>query len=405
MDVDSEDRAASDQELNARIIQEINDFRAASPGSFKQTLHAPWEPILLLEIMLSKFLATGTKAPDTNTCADYMSETPMLWAGLSAAYSAMSFSQLFNPVYMPFLRDLTNQEVGRFPSLSVHNLESAFREPYQGTTPQLLIKVLNEYWLSRARPPSERPYNWSLSIIQSSGMGKSRMVEEATFSIFTIPLNICEELGNGHNTYPPPDRKFRNYFQEHGMKSDLLLQTEYAVILHLLFTKAAALLKGPIFKHNSTAPLARQWANYLNEGRTDTEVGMNRKGFLDSVADQAMKVMSGGTNGCCHLLNFLGKIRSSLGVQLEPNGYITAMKRSCHEFTKAFSGTGLKCIVYFDEAHQLTEPVPPQTQNETRRCSPYHNLGKFSSSEIRSLACQPSISSHDSGPPPLPSFY
>ncbi|KAF8325289.1 uncharacterized protein EI90DRAFT_2189690 [Cantharellus anzutake] len=132
---------------------------------------------------------------------------------------------------------------------------------------------------------SLRPYNLSLSVIQSSGMGKSRMVAEASLSVFTIPINIREELGHGlENT------EFRRYFQGHHAKSDLRLQAEYAITLSVLFTKAAALLEKPRFKYKTGAELAYEWAEYLDEGRTDTEVGMNRKVFLDSVVDGARKL-------------------------------------------------------------------------------------------------------------------
>ncbi|KAF8343845.1 uncharacterized protein EI90DRAFT_3284422 [Cantharellus anzutake] len=360
MDVDPKYGAARDQPLNTRIIQAINHYRTTNPGTFGQRLQAArLEPIILLELMLLTYLPTGTEAPDRDTCVGYIEGNPNLWAKLVAAYGCKSFSKLFNLVDMPFLRGLTNQEIGRFPgSLSVYALQSAFEEPYQGETPQLLVNILNDYWRS-----CERPYSWSLPVIQSSGMGKSRMVSEAALSVFTIPINIREELGDGIQAYPPPDKKFRDYFRGHQMKSDLRLQAEYAIILSLLFTKATALLEKSIFEPG--AALAWQWANYLNEGRTDREVGTNRKEFLDSVVDRAMKIRSG----------------LDAEVQKKLVLCIAEMKESCRILVRTISGNDqrteeVKCVVYFDEAHQLTESILLEMQNRTRRHSPYQNLGK-----------------------------
>ncbi|KAF8324295.1 uncharacterized protein EI90DRAFT_3075735 [Cantharellus anzutake] len=258
---------------------------------------------------------------------------------------------------------LTNQESGGLPGL-----QSAFQEPYRGETHKLLIETLNKYSQPSGYGPSHRPYNLSLSVIQSSGMGKSRMVHEAAHSVFTIPINIREEFGPVLKSYPPPDEEFRHYFQEHDTKSDLRLQAEYAIILGVLFTKAAELLEKPIFEHKTGTALASEWANYLNEGQTSTEVGTNRKKFLDSVVDRARQLQSAE----------LGVPRQNeKEAQRKLHLLIPWMQDSCRKFIKAISSDDgraedVKCIVYFDDAHQLTEPVSP---NNARRYSPHHNFG------------------------------
>ncbi|KAF8343858.1 uncharacterized protein EI90DRAFT_3114456 [Cantharellus anzutake] len=365
MDVDPIDGADRDQLLNSRIIQAIDHYKNTDPDAFGPSLQASrLEPIILLQIMLSTYLPAITKAPDRARCIEYVDNNPGLWPKLTSAYSRKSFSELFNYVDMPFLMDLTNQEVASSPSPIIQNLQVAFEEPYKGETPQLFINVLNEYWGSRAGLPAERPYNWSISVIQSSGMGKSRMVEEAASSMFTIPINLHEELGNDHKAYPPPDRMFRDYFRGHEAKSDLCLQAEYAIILHLLFAKVAELVGGWRASLGDRAPttnaeLAMLWAEVLNYGRNDTEVGECRKHILDGVADQA------------------AKSRSNVGAGENLGFWIAQLKQSCQNFVQAIHGntepSELICIVYFDEAQQLTQSVP---QSEARRRSPYHNLGK-----------------------------
>ncbi|KAF8340712.1 uncharacterized protein EI90DRAFT_2101962 [Cantharellus anzutake] len=272
------------------------------------------------------------------------------------------------------------------PRLSDGGLRSAFEEPYRGTRPSLFINTLKSYWGSSRGPDSSgEPYNWSISVIQSSGMGKSRMVEQAARSIFTIPINIREDIGSLFRSaqcfiadsifvmtlispaYPPPDEAFRQYFESHQSKTDHCLQAEYAIILALLFEHATKLLNGPTFNNNKKkkktgAALALEWTDYLNKGRTDAEVGNNRKNFLDSVAAEAVELRA-----------------STLGMAQDSahGSPIGRMKVSCSRFVEALPGEAgeLKCIVYFDEAHRLTEPVSPDQQKVTRTRSPYHNLG------------------------------
>jgi hypothetical protein len=45
-------------------------------------------------------------------------------------------------------------------------------------------------WSSLTRIERRGPYSNAVSIIQSSGTGKSRMVDELSRSVFTIPFNI-----------------------------------------------------------------------------------------------------------------------------------------------------------------------------------------------------------------------
>jgi hypothetical protein len=55
--------------------------------------------------------------------------------------------------------------------------------PYQGN----IAKVVYEYMESHNNPDM---YARVLAIVQSSGMGKSRMIDELSKSHFVIPLNL-----------------------------------------------------------------------------------------------------------------------------------------------------------------------------------------------------------------------
>ncbi|KAF8329150.1 uncharacterized protein EI90DRAFT_3155509 [Cantharellus anzutake] len=390
--VDSKGGAARDDRktFNSRVIQAIDDYSTANGLVFGGFTTPP----KLLQILLSTHLPTGTNAPDEATCGEYISVTPNLFPKLLKAYRDNSFFELLNDVDMRPLTGLTDYQSGGLPtSHSVRGLQSAFHEPYRGEAHKLLIEVLNEYWESSAGiEPSERPYNWSLSVIQSSGMGKSRMANEAALSVFTIPINIREELSPSLKTYPPPDRRFREYFHGHDVKSDIRLQAENAILLSVLFTKAAELLEKPIFKHETGAALASQWVDYLDNGQTNIEGGTNRNEFLDSVANQADQLR----------LVELGVLQQNKKTALMKLDHsISRMQNSCRKFVKAISSNDrkakeVKCIIYFDEAHQLTEPVPPEKETDARSRSPYHNLGTVLSALINFPKFGPSPASHPS---------
>ena len=65
--------------------------------------------------------------------------------------------------------------------------------PYQGNIP----KVLYEYMRTNNNPW----YEHILAIVQSSGMGKSRLIDEFSKSHFVIPLNLrASESGNFYSS-------------------------------------------------------------------------------------------------------------------------------------------------------------------------------------------------------------
>lgn len=62
----------------------------------------------------------------------------------------------------------------------------AWKEEYQGNSGRLLVDALHA--MNKKRSSTE--YNNFIPIIQSSGMGKSRTVDEAAKIVFTLPFNL-----------------------------------------------------------------------------------------------------------------------------------------------------------------------------------------------------------------------
>jgi hypothetical protein len=63
-------------------------------------------------------------------------------------------------------------------------LQSAWDDKYSGDYHRLLLFNINEI------PRTMKAYSNQISIVQSSGTGKSRMVHEQAKLVFTIPFNL-----------------------------------------------------------------------------------------------------------------------------------------------------------------------------------------------------------------------
>jgi hypothetical protein len=76
-------------------------------------------------------------------------------------------------------------------------LRSAWDMAYQGGTADLLEGIA----VSATLDPEflTRPYTNQISIIQSSGTGKSRAVDELAKKLFTLPFNFREDLHAGES--------------------------------------------------------------------------------------------------------------------------------------------------------------------------------------------------------------
>ncbi|KAF8684561.1 hypothetical protein RHS04_01240 [Rhizoctonia solani] len=310
----------------------------------------------LLYILLKTAGAGNNKTKDY--CMSYLDGHSALRGKLDAAYASKDFAQLMGDPEMPpnepeaIASELTTSGSGQ-------SLKAVFESEYIGSTDRLFINTLNaERKRFAGTAAAQHAYNWSISVIQSSGMGKSRMVEEAGNTVFTIPINIREQMPENKKAYPPPDICVRTYFEARRNESDEKQRIDYMLFLCKLFDKAQELVK----EHCSglTGPdLARSWATYLREGQKDEAVGSNRRQFYDNVVESANKASQDNNR--------------------HPFELERLMKSSCDKLLSTLmssqpdkSGDNV-CFVYFDEAHLLTLPVEKAYEGHER--NQYHNLG------------------------------
>ncbi|KAF8711920.1 hypothetical protein RHS03_01351, partial [Rhizoctonia solani] len=299
-------------------------------------------------------------------CGAHLAGHIELFTALESAYLSKSFADLVHHRMTPSVialvttaeeaEDHTDMEPGgpRAQSSSNGSLQTAFEEPYLGVAHTRFIAALEHY---SSYGDNKKPYMKSISVIQSSGMGKSRMVEEAAKTVFTIPANIREPLPEGQKTYPPPDIKLRAYFMDHERKSDKLLQAEYAILLkHIFATAKSKFAYARDYRMNKSLTLAAAWADYLNQDQTPEEVGTERRALYDQAVGAAIT----------ERLMIVTDRYDSNGVRFQE------LKGSMSLYSLFRIGKNA-CFFYFDEAHCLT--AHPAILTEWRTRNPYHNLG------------------------------
>ncbi|KIM88098.1 hypothetical protein PILCRDRAFT_3154 [Piloderma croceum F 1598] len=161
---------------------------------------------------------------------------------------------------------------------------------------------------------NEHVYANYLAIVQSSGMGKSRTVDEMGKHHFLIPMNLREAESTGRLIaltvhlrpddalgYPPADHDVRNYLCAEQSDSSVVYQRACA-FLAALFDETASVLRGdpdavakpeelpPIDLDEDVASLAAQFRTYMNAGTTMTAHGRFQTEFYAKVVDRAQKV-------------------------------------------------------------------------------------------------------------------
>ncbi|KAJ1304934.1 hypothetical protein OPQ81_006067 [Rhizoctonia solani] len=273
-------------EFNRKVLDAIQECRAKDLDFIAEDeLFADDTMILLLILLRAYNPACQITLAD---CKQYLRQHKSFIGKLNTAYLSQEFARILEGPEMPL--DRARTVVSELTSSSSNpNLKSAFEVPYVGNTGRLFVDTLNQMRLSLAgATAANRPYNWSIAVVQSSGMGKSRMVDEASTFVLTIPINIREALPSYKKTYPPPDVVVQQFFQGCKNDSDHEQQKKYTIFLEVLFTQTLEAVTA-IFKELTGDPekLANAWATHLKAGQNEDAVGSNTQTFYDKVVQQA----------------------------------------------------------------------------------------------------------------------
>lgn len=183
----------------------------------------------------------------------------------------------------------------------------AWKDEWLGNSDVLLADLMDRL---RENPsdPIMKPYNHSIAIVQSSGMGKSRLVDSIANMKFCFPFNIRGPLKQGQfgsvlivfgqpnsdiccPAYPPSDHNVYYYFREPQLRTtndDAILERRYLAFFAALFENVVPELKAALSEISESDRLIPEiWREYLAKGATEYSVGQNRMNFYDKVIKDA----------------------------------------------------------------------------------------------------------------------
>ncbi|KAF8343175.1 uncharacterized protein EI90DRAFT_3115693 [Cantharellus anzutake] len=246
------------------------------------------------------------------------------------------------------------------------NLATAYHGRFIGSAPRSFIRHLDQ--IDREEGNLNKPrYAKSISVVQSSGAGKSRMLTEVGARIFTLPICLRTPGSSG---YPLADEPVSEYFNELKTQcgnNDLSISTVAGIASFFAAAHETMLasLKVILGEGNcARKDVLGSWHRRMEgEGR-----GAFRVKFFESVMErtkQLKKSYGVGSGNSPKLDDGNGFKRNKEGKKGKKGGPIT-LARSYYakdakkavedlmEFIKTLtSGSDPLCITYFDEAHEL----------------------------------------------------
>ncbi|KAH9014063.1 hypothetical protein EDB84DRAFT_1277877 [Lactarius hengduanensis] len=175
------------------------------------------------------------------------------------------------------------------------------------------------------------------SIVQSSGMGKSRLLDEFSRSLFLIPVNLRPANSDG---FPPPDNQVRDFLLGSG-EDENRADSAYSRMTHFLcalFTKVQETIGN--LNGGYKAERIGRFRVFMSEGQSMRLAGGDRQTFYSEVVRRNPK-------SARDLINALSSLRDALN---SGSGSTT-----CAIFAKDPS-VFVDIFIAFDEAHSLTTP-------------------------------------------------
>ncbi|KAI9464318.1 hypothetical protein HD554DRAFT_2315894 [Boletus coccyginus] len=219
---------------------------------------------------------------------------PSLREKLATAWDAKEYQSIRAIDYLRISKRPPPPPPRRETSEEVSATERAWNVDYVGDVATVLLNRIKGSLPDPKRKdtPSSTSglYARYMAIIQSSGMGKSRAVDEIAKGELVIPMILRPDDSTG---YPPADPGIRNYLTD---SSPGVFQRVLA-LFHALFvivTEVAKSTKAPsegLAPLNKSMPFAGQFREYMNHGMSMTRHGEFRVRFYDRVITKARGVL------------------------------------------------------------------------------------------------------------------
>ncbi|KZV96307.1 hypothetical protein EXIGLDRAFT_431445 [Exidia glandulosa HHB12029] len=296
--------------------------------------------------------------------------------GIAAAAKKADNYKLSEEHFKTLLRYLCGERIVAEPSpASVQPLESsrvfaAWKTPFRGDMEYVLLQsIRKEYQNSE---DSRAEYGNTVTILQSSGTGKSRMVDEMRHLVFTLPFNLREN--NTQLSYPPADDRIRDYMLVSppiGGDPIAFFHAQYSKLFALLFRSVRFWIQCQQPPLKTYEERVHSWNVFLEKNR-------------DEVYQELISRLQSPTATSSLQASFteLGQLVLTLrgdpkDLPASPDMFVDSLfrqrltadqrelaKNRLKETSAKFpdlnaSGTAPYVVVYVDEAHTLTKRCYP----------------------------------------------
>ncbi|KAI0292092.1 hypothetical protein B0F90DRAFT_1823220 [Multifurca ochricompacta] len=222
------------------------------------------------------------------------------------------------------------------------NAEFVHREPLDGLKRHIQREL-------RSPGSDQKIYARYCSIVQSSGMGKSRLIDELSREDFLIPINLRPHDSKG---YPPPDSELHQFLAGPQQDTALLAYNRASHFLLALFEVTQDTIVNKLDPRSNNAPdrnyRIRAFRDLMSSGQNLKSVGGDRQSFYNKVVARASSEMRAQPNvGLMRLTNAFKRFRDAV------NREGVETRRSPRSTKKSLD---IEIYISFDEAHSLTTP-------------------------------------------------
>ncbi|KAF8328823.1 uncharacterized protein EI90DRAFT_3063695 [Cantharellus anzutake] len=227
------------------------------------------------------------------------------------------------------------------------DLADAYRTPFIGGAPHAFIGHLDQ--IDREADSFHSPrYAKFLSVVQSSGAGKSRMLTEVGRQLFTLPICLRRP---GRPGYPLSDALVSDYFRElnsqcHGLNDSSTLSGAASFLTAAYETMLASLRKILDEENCTGAEILSRWHQRM-EG---DDIGNFRVEFFNVVMNRTKELRA------YYDENPGNRVEGESPVKLARSYYEKDAKNAADNlmgFIKTLTSGDPLCVIYFDEAHEL----------------------------------------------------
>ncbi|KAI0302885.1 hypothetical protein B0F90DRAFT_1925030 [Multifurca ochricompacta] len=239
------------------------------------------------------------------------------------------------------------------------NAEFVHREPLDGLKRHIQREL-------RSPGSDQKIYARYCSIVQSSGMGKSRLIDELSREDFLIPINLrphdskglsrlliyCLSLRNRFYRISPPDSELHQFLAGPQQDTALLAYNRASHFLLALFEVTQDTIVNKLDPRSNNAPdrnyRIRAFRDLMSSGQNLKSVGGDRQSFYNKVVARASSEMRAQPNvGLMRLTNAFKRFRDAV------NREGVETRRSPRSTKKSLD---IEIYISFDEAHSLTTP-------------------------------------------------